>query len=188
MSFMFSDSPEADLATGNGPEPSADLSANAITRRQVPLDGLADRDELLNFAYEYWQSKRDGGLLPTRDSIDILDLRPVLKITHMVDVTSEVPEDWTFRVVGSVVPRDWDWSSGRPALSACPWPPFKQMLVEDYGSARFTGVPLYHEIAARVDWVEYTYSRIILTLADDGRNVNTLMVCINRREIPDLRP
>jgi|GEM_PF-1007593 len=187
MSLFFGENSEIELATAAGKNEDSALDANAVKKRQVALSDIEARDEPLHFAYTYWEGKRKGGLLPCRNDIDILDLRPVLKNTHMVDVTNDDPEAWTFKVVSSVVPRDWEWLAGRPALSACPSVPLRTMMVEDYGAARFTGVPTYFEIAARVSWVEYTYSRIILPLSDDGRVVDTLMVCISRRDIPDLK-
>ena len=40
-------------------------------------------------------------------------------------------------------------------------------------------------IIAMVDHVKYSYSRLILPLADDGRRVNMLLVCINDRMFDD---
>jgi hypothetical protein len=162
------------------------LTGNVVKRRQLPLQDIARLDPELGAPYEYWVSKRGHGLLPARKDIDILDIRPAVNITHLVNVSSEDPDDWTFLVVGPVAPRTWEWSSGRPAIRECPWPPFREMLFDDYGAARFSGAAMYHEVAARLDWIKYSYGRIILPLAKNGRKVDTLMVCINMRDVPGL--
>jgi signal transduction histidine kinase len=177
--------------TEDAPPPRVDrvapgIGANVVRRLQHPLEAIADRDPELRAPYEYWAARRRGGLLPTREDIDILEIRPAVKMTHMVDVSSDDPDDWMFRIVGRVVPDTWNWSSGKPALRDCPWPPFRNMLHEDYGAVRFTGVPMYHELAARLDWVRYSYGRVILPLAKDGRRVDALMVCINMRDVANL--
>lgn len=160
---------------------------NVVKRRQLPLDQMAERDDVLNNAYQYWQSKRAGGLLPSRGDIDILDITRLIKHTHLIDVRDPDPDNWYFRLVGSIVPQTWGWGIGRDKLSDCPWPQYKDMLVQDYGTVKATGVPMYHEIAIRVDWVGHQYARVILPFAEDGRAVDTVMSCVVHREVPDLR-
>ena len=160
---------------------------NVVKRRQLPLIEMPERDEVLNTAYHYWQSKRNGGLLPSRGSIDILEITRLIKHTHLIDVRDSDPDRWFFRLVGSIVPQTWGWGIGRDKLSDCPWPEYKAMLIQDYGTVKMTGVPMYHEIAIRVDWVAYQYSRVILPFAEDGRTVDALMSCVVHRPIPELQ-
>lgn len=164
----------------------AGTTRNAVKRRQLPIEALAERDEVLDMAYRYWHSKRREGLLPARNDIDILEVSRIIKHTHLVDVSDENSDLWRFRLTGSVVPQTWPWGVGRDKISDCPWQPYREMLVEDYGTVKFTGAPMYHEIAARVDWVALTYSRIVLPLADDGRKVDNLMSCVVLRDTPGL--
>lgn len=156
-------------------------------RRQLPLVEMAERDDVLNIAYQYWQSKRNGNLLPSRSNIDILEITRLIKHTHLIDVRDSDPENWFFRLVGSIVPQTLGWPIGRDTLSACPWPEYKAMLIQDYSTVKMTGVPMYQEFAIRIDWIAYQYSRVVLPFADDGRTVDTLMSCVVHRAIPDLQ-
>lgn len=155
-------------------------------RRQLPLVEMAERDDVLNIAYQYWQSKRNGSLLPSRSDIDILEITRLIKYTHLVDVHDPDPDKWYFRLVGSIVPQTLGWPMGRDTLGTCPWPEYKSMAVQDYGTAKMTGVPMYHEFAIRIDWIAYQYSRVLLPFADDGRTVDTLMSCVVHRPVTDL--
>ncbi len=159
---------------------------NVVKRRQLPLEAMVAHDKVLEVAYRYWESKRHGGLLPARREIDVLEIRKLIKHTHLIDVQDSDAKEWRFRVVGSILPPTWEWGSGQDKLSDCPWPPYLEMLLQDYGTVKSTGVPMYHEIAIRVDWVEYRYSRVVLPFAPDGREVDTLMSCVFHRDIADL--
>jgi hypothetical protein len=64
---------------------------------------------------------------------------------------------------------------------------YRRMAIEDYGAVAFTGTPAYHHVVALLDFVRYSYSRLILPLADDGRHVNMLMSGIVKRHFDDLR-
>lgn len=180
---------DVDIQTANIEETSwtSGEAENVVKRRQLSLDLMPERDEVLYSAYEYWVSKRDGGLLPSRKDIDILDITRLIKHTHLIDVRDPDPDNWFFRLVGSIIPQSWEWGSGRDKLSDCPWPQYKDMLVQDYGTVKATGAPMYHEIAIRLDWVAYQYSRVMLPFADDGRAVDTLMSCVVHRALPDLQ-
>lgn len=159
---------------------------DAICRRQLPIEELPTRDEVLDTAYRYWHSKRREGLLPSRNDIDILEVSKIIKHTHLVDVSNGNVELWYFRLTGSVVPQTWPWGVGRDKISDCPWQPYREMLQQDYGAVKFTGAPMYHEVAARVDWVPLSYARVIMPLANDGRTVDTLMSCVVLRDTPGL--
>jgi hypothetical protein len=46
-------------------------------------------------------------------------------------------------------------------------------------------VPCYQHIVALIDFIQYSYSRLILPMATDGRAVDGLIICINARKFPD---
>ena len=52
-------------------------------------------------------------------------------------------------------------------------------------SVCFTGVPCYQHIVALIDFIQYSYSRLIVPMATDGRAVDGLIICINARKFPD---
>jgi hypothetical protein len=61
----------------------------------------------------------------------------------------------------------------------------RDATIEDYQSVCFTGVPCYQHIVALIDFIQYSYSRLILPMATDGRAVDGLIICINARKFPD---
>ena len=161
------------------------LLEDIVLRRAQPISSLAVQDPELNTAYEYWTSCRKDGLLPSRREIDVLQLKPVLGHTHLVDVTADDPADYRYRLWGSKVPlhrfRNYtNWRIGDYRSV-----PYRKGLMEDYSAVTWTGSPLYHQIVARLDSIRYSYARILLPLAEDGRKVNMLIVCTRDRIFPD---
>ncbi|MBI3451755.1 MAG: PAS domain-containing protein [Rhodospirillales bacterium] len=161
-------------------------SRDIVKRRRISLDAFDQQDEKLQQAYVYWQSKRRGGLLPAREDIDIVDLRPLIGKIHLVDVSSGDPAQFHFRVFGSSVRESISNVFRNQLVGECTSQALKQSVIEDYTSVIFTGVSSYHQIVALIEYVKYSYSRLVLPLADDGRRVTLLMVCINKREFSDL--
>jgi len=58
--------------------------------------------------------------------------------------------------------------------------------IEDYWEVATTGVPTYHLINHVDNSLLYSYSRLLLPLATDGRCVDQLVVLINERPLPEL--
>lgn len=154
----------------------------------MPTANFTSGDEKLKFMFEYWMSKRQGGLLPTRRDIDILDLRPMVGGIHMIDASAKDPSQFVFRVYASVGNRmnNGENYAGR-AISDHPSEAYRRMVIEDYGAVAFTGTPAYHHVVALLDFIKYSYSRLVLPLADDGRQVNMLMTGVVKRRFDDLQ-
>ena len=51
--------------------------------------------------HDYWLAKRAGRLMPSRADVDLLELRDCLGNLCLVDVTSDVPPRFRFRLDGS---------------------------------------------------------------------------------------
>ena len=66
-----------------------------------------------------------------------------------------------------------------------PSTPYKSALIEDYSSVAWSGTPLYQHVLAQVQSIRYSYSRLLLPLAEDGRKVNILIICTRDRVFPD---
>lgn len=156
-----------------------------VKRRRMPVREISPEDAKLVAAYSYWESKRRGGLLPSRKDIDVIDLRPVIGKTHIVDVAQENPASFQFRLFGSSVPDVLNQSSEK-SLGDVVSKALQKSVIEDYTAVCFTGTPAYHHVAAMLDFVVHSYARLILPLADDGRRVDKLIVCVNARTFPDL--
>jgi hypothetical protein len=164
---------------------------DVVRRRRLALSEIPREDQKLVDVLQYWTSKRRNDLLPAREDIDIMVLRPVLGRTHLIDVTAEDPADYRIRLYGTMTRVV---SSGRldnpnnPTnlrLGSYPSEPYRKALMEDYHTVCLTGVPCYQQVVANIDYIAYSYSRLILPMAQDGRKVDTLMVCINPRKFSD---
>jgi hypothetical protein len=161
-------------------------STDAVRRRARPLDGIPPADRTLAEAYSYWSRVRPGGLLPARRDINIAEFCPLVGAMHLVDASSATAEDYRFRVYGSKAPTETAPDFGAQRLGDVKSEIYRRSVIEDYRTVVLTGVPAYHQIAAKIDLDVHTYSRLILPLADDGRRVTMLIVCTNSRSFDDL--
>jgi hypothetical protein len=168
-------------------KPSAQLGPldDIVLRRPQPLSSLPAGDPELNLVYEYWNGCRNDGLLPRRKDIDVLQLKPVLGHTHLVDVSAQDPADYRFRLYGSKVRLDRFRNYSNTRVGDYPSIPYRTALIEDYSSVAWSGTPLYQHIVARLQSIRYSYSRLLLPLAEDGRKVNMLVVCTRDRVFSD---
>lgn len=157
-----------------------------VKRRRFALEKIPPEDADLTAAWRYWESLRKQGLLPSRKDIDVLKLRPLASKIHLVDVSRDDPPRFRFRLYGSGIPLDSFRNYKDLVIDDYPSEAYRTALKEDYNAVYFTGVPCYQQVVARIDYVGHSYSRLIAPLADDGRRVDTLMVCIRLRKFDDL--
>jgi len=157
-----------------------------VKRRRMPLSAFDGRDEKLGRVHRIWESKRKNGLLPARRDIDVIELRPVIGVTHLVDVTDPNPENYTFRLYGTAVTLDRSRNYTNTSIGQYRSAAYRRSLIEDYSGVVATGVPAYHWVVSSIDYMVYSYSRLILPLAEDGRRPNLLMICTNKRLFEDL--
>jgi hypothetical protein len=165
--------------------PQVGLLDDIVLRRPQPIASLSATDPELNLVFEYWNSCRQDGMLPRRKDIDVLQLKPVLGHTHLVDVSAQDPADYRFRLYGSKVRLDRFRNYSNTRVGDYPSIPYRTALIEDYSSVAWSGSPLYQHVVARLQSVRYSYSRLLLPLAEDGRRVNMLVVCTRDRVYPD---
>lgn len=162
------------------------LLDDIVLRRPQPLSLLPTADPELNQVYQYWATCRSDGLLPKRKDIDVLQLKPVLGHTHLVDVSAQDPADYRYRLYGSKVRLNRFSNYTNTRLGDLPSVTYRNALIDDYSAVAWSGTPLYQNVVARVQSVRYSYSRLLLPLAEDGRRVNMLMVSTHDRLFPDL--
>ena len=162
------------------------LLEDAVLRRPQPLASLPTEEPDLNIVFEYWKSCGRDGLLPRRKDIDVLQLKPVLGNTHLVDVTAQDPADYRYRLYGSKVRLNRFRNYTNSRVGDLPSAPYRKTVIEDYSSVVWSGTPLYQHIVARLQSIRYSYSRLLLPLAEDGRKVNMLIICTRDRTFPDL--
>ena len=156
-----------------------DAITTVVRRRQISLDEMQLVDPHFDEAYRIWTANRSKGLVPTLDEDMQAAIVRIVKSTHIIDVSENEPHTWTFKTIAFLTQVSWEWSSRYRTLGDCPWPAIRKMLIEDYNAVRFSGSPTYHEVTAPAEGVTYRYRRLVLPIADDGRTVDTLLVCIN---------
>ncbi|MCC7046353.1 MAG: PAS domain-containing protein [Alphaproteobacteria bacterium] len=167
------------------PSPHAGPLDDIVLRRPQPIASLPATDPELNIVYEYWNSCRRDGLLPRRKDIDVLQLKPVLGHMHIVDVTAQDPSDYRYRLYGSKVRLNRFSNYTNTRLGDLPSLPYRNALIDDYSAVAWSGTPLYQNVVARLQSIRYSYSRLLLPLAEDGRRVNMLIVSTHDRVFPD---
>jgi hypothetical protein len=157
-----------------------------VFRRRISLtDPNAPKQKVLLDLHRYWESLRVDGKLPSRAQFDITRLKAVMGATSIVEVAGAIPEDFRYRLVGTQIPLPMSLSNRTiEALRASE--PFFRGVEQDYMAARDLGMPLYHEVMAVIDYVTYSYARLILPFAADGETVNQLLVSSVHQEFPEL--
>jgi hypothetical protein len=157
-----------------------------VIRRRLSLwEADPPKNKILMDLYRSWEALRPMGLIPSRNDFDILRLKPVMGMTCIIDVTPENPTDFFVRLYGTNVPLPENMSK-RTLADMHTSELYREMLAQDYAGARDIGVPLYHEIAALLDYVTHSYARLILPFASDNRNVDQLIVSSVLEKFPDL--
>ncbi len=150
-----------------------------------PLDAIAPEDDWLGQLLGFWRGARRPRRLPGNESLDWFELLNIARgRAHIVDTNSSTPTGYRFRVWGAV--NSYGGGYANRALGEMPAGVMRDEALEDYRQAVSTGAPSYHLI----DIVErkslFSYARLLLPLAQDGRRVDRLIVLINERPLPDL--
>jgi len=153
-----------------------------VERTRFPLSALGTQDRNLSKLYRHWNSLRRDGLLPHRSDIEPARLKQFLGRLHIVDVSSDSPEDYWFRLFGSRVHLDGGRDYTSLHLKDYPHKAFRRAVMQDYFDVVSSGVPSYHRVAALQDSLTYSYSRLILPLTNgsaDNHRLTHLLVCVH---------
>jgi hypothetical protein len=161
-------------------------SAGDFSKRLcLPLDAISPEDTWLGQLLSIWRSVRPGWLLPARSSLDSLVLlRTSLGRAHIVDTQYEDPNSYRFRLWGSVNSYQGEYTDR--CLGEMPAGLMREDAMEDYWEVVTTGVPTYQLVHRRENYLPYSYARLILPLAADGKCVDQLIVLINERPLTEL--
>ncbi|HYM31435.1 MAG TPA: PAS domain-containing protein [Candidatus Cybelea sp.] len=136
------------------------------------------RSERLRRLFDYWQSKRAGRPLPSRDAIDPADFRYALANVALVDVLRD-PLRFRFRLVGTeIVLRDGTDLTGK-YTDDHPLPEYRALLREAYTGIVTTGMPAVFSRERMMDNKPRRYEVLYLPLAADGVTTDMLLVGID---------
>ena len=162
-------------------------SGDSSKRLCLPLDAISPEDEWFARLLGMWRDARAGWRLPASKS---LDPRRALHIArgwaHIVETRDANPAGYRFRLWGSAIP----YSLGHSDLTLGQMPRglMREDAIEDYWEVVSTGVPNYQLIHRFEDDLVFSYARLLLPLAADGRQVDQLIVLINERRARELEP
>jgi hypothetical protein len=150
-----------------------------------PLTAIPAEDEWLGRLLNFWGGARKGRRLPSRESLDSLE---VLNIAcgraHIVDTVSSNPAGYRFRLWGAI--NSYGRGYANRALAEMPEGLMRDEAIEEYRQVVASGTPNYHLINIVENELVYSYARLLLPLAQDGRRIDRLIVLINERQLPEL--
>jgi hypothetical protein len=150
-----------------------------------PLDAIAADDRWLGQLLSFWGSARRGRRLPSNESLDSLELLNIAcGRAHIVDTASSSPSGYRFRLWGTV--NSYGNGYANRALGEMPEGLMRDDAIQDYRAVVTSGAPSYHLINIVEHEIPFSYARLLLPLAQDGRRVDRLIVLINERELPEI--
>lgn len=101
-----------------------------------------------------------------------------------MDTDSSSPFGYRFRLWGAV--NSYGCGYANRALGEMPEGLMRDEAIEEYRQVVASGTPDYHLINIVENDLVYSYARLLLPLAQDGRRVDRLIVLINERQLPEL--
>ncbi len=139
------------------------------------MDTKTIRSERLREVYVYWASKIVGGRLPSRASINPVEIPRLLPFVFLIDVERE-PQRFRFRLVGTQI---CTWA-GRDATGLytddAGFGPHGEALTRQYAEVVTRRRALYSEQpAARPERNYVFYDKVVLPLSADGVHINMLL-------------
>ena len=150
-----------------------------------PVAAIASDDEWLGQLLGFWGNARGGRRLPSNESLDSLELVNFARgRAHLVDTASSNPAGYRFRLWGAV--NSYGGGFANRTLGEMPAGLMRDEAMEDYRRVVAAAVPSYDLISMVEKKVSYSYARLLLPLAQDGRRVDRLIVLINERHLPEI--
>lgn len=151
----------------------------------LPLDAIAPQDAWFGQLLELWRNARPGWRLPAASSLDTLEVMNIARgRAHIVDTRDPDPAAYRFRIWGAA--NFYGSGHANHTLAEMPAGLVRDDALEDYWEVVTTGVPTYQLIHHVENGVAFSYARLLLPLAIDGRRVDQLLVLINERTLPEL--
>ncbi len=154
-------------------------------QRRQPYESILAEDEWLGRVLNLWQGACQGSRLPAPDA---RELEPVSEIVggraHWVDTCSSNPEAFWFRTWAEKNSYIFG-ASGHENRHLGQMPPglMQAWAIRNYWEVAATRAPTYDLTFIRDYGREYSYTRLILPLATNGRRVDQLLVLINERDL-----
>jgi len=120
----------------------------------------------------------------SNESLDSLELLNIAcGRAHVVDTASSNPSGYRFRLWGTI--NSYGNGYANRALGEMPEGLMRDDAIQDYRGVVLSGAPSYHLISIVEHEIPFSYARLLLPLAQDGRRVDRLIVLINERALPE---
>jgi hypothetical protein len=185
---LWREHPKKKLLEGITPANAPQIEVRAgdrSIRLPKPLNAIPTEDDWLGRLLSFWGSARSGRRLPSTESLDSLELLNIARgRAHIVETLSANPNGYRFRLWGAV--NSYGGGYANRALGEMPQGLMREDAIEDYRRIVATGTPAYHLINIVENELSFSYARLLLPLAQDGRRVDRLIVLINERQLPEL--
>jgi hypothetical protein len=153
----------------------------------LPLEAIAPQDAWFGQLLKIWRNARPGWRLPAIESLDTLEVLNIARgRAHIVDTRESDPAGYRFRIWGAA--NSYGHDHGNQTLAQMPAGLMREGALEDYWEVVATGVPTYQLIQHIENGLPFSYARLLLPLAADGRRVDQLLVLFNERALPELDP
>jgi hypothetical protein len=163
------------------------LAGDSSKRLCLPLDKISREDEWLARLLYIWRDARVGWRLPASESLDPLEALNIARgRAHIVETRDTSPTGYRFRLWGTV--NSYGFGHSNLTLGEMPAGLMREDAIEDYWEVVSTGVPNYQLIHRFEADLAFSYARLLLPLAADGRRVDQLLVLINERRLRELNP
>jgi len=107
--------------------------------------------------------------------------RKLAGLVHIVNVKPEDPQSYWFELYGAKAAFGGGADFSARPVREIPSPAIRDMALESYAFAKKAGVPVVSKISASDQAFVSNYSRLILPLSDNGRDVTHLLVAICRQ-------
>ncbi len=151
----------------------------------LPLTAIAPQDEWLGQLLSIWRQARPRWRLPASESLDTFEVLNIARgRAHIVDTTAADPTGYRFRIWGAA--NSYGNNHANQTLAQMPAGLMREDALEDYWEVVTTGVPSYQLIQHVENGQLFSYARLLLPLATDGRHVDQLLVLYNERPLPEL--
>jgi hypothetical protein len=173
------------LSVGAGRPRVISRAGDRSVRLSRPLASISDDDEWLRQLLSFWGNARKGRRMPSTETLDALQLLNIARgRAHIVDTANSNPAGYRFRLWGAV--NSYGSNYANRTLGEMPAGLMRDEAIQDYRQVVATGTPGYHLINLVEKNISYSYARLLLPLAQDGRGVDRLIVLISERRLPEL--
>lgn len=133
--------------------------------------------------YEYWLAKCAGRRMPRRADIDPLELRDLLGNLCLVEVTTDAPPRFRYRVDGSNLATITGFDLTGKYADELPDEPYRAYVLEIYNRILAARAPIF--LANEEEWEGYGVhvESATLPLSSDGETVDAILDAVFPKEI-----